>query len=610
MIKNIKELLFNHTMNKKVQFNDDLFDRDYNLIIEELKMIILSCQRYAGFKIKVRGFSVIDNYEQIKNIQAKYYPSIKRANSKYMKDNPYECINLNDSDVVILAVSYYLEGSDGESQIFNTMIYVPIFIDKYYMNIMGVKYSPLLQIVDGATYNLVKTDKRVNNTVIGKTVFGAIKMYNNPGFNTITTIDGEILDCTIYSCNIYNRINQVCLYILAKYGLYGSIEFLELKHIHFGNDIIDLQNKEDYYHFTCGAGIYISVPKVLYDADKVTQSLIGTIMSSVGVKDNLYTVSKAEYWVFKISETFKFNNVSKGYTTLQSIENLFDRSTQKYIHLPDEDKLDIYHFLRWMMREYDILINKSNYSLRGKRIRLAEYITSIYANKLANNIGRLLNGNNNIKLKDLIQIVNIEPGYLIKYISQCGIVDDLDLPNDDDGKIGIKYSFKGPAGVSNQKPVDNTRRFKKNGKKEPSQQGGHLPIEFRHIDYSHLGVLDLYSSPKSDPGLGGLLVPSAKLYDDNYLYQYEEPNKWREKYSKLLEYLEFEKNLSELINFKEKIYNGSTKTEKGEGNEIYLKSNLPYKKFPEFKPSDIYIDLFGEKIKIDETCNNVDDFYI
>lgn len=609
-IKNVKEMLFYHTMNKKVHFNDQLFERDHYQIIEELKRVIVSCQRYSGFKIKVRGFGIVEDYSQIKDLQAKYHSTLKRARNKYNKENPYECINLNDSDVIILVVSYYLEDSAGNSEILNVMIYVPIFIDKYYMNIQGVKYSPLIQIVDGATYNLVKSNKRVNNTVIGRTIFGAIKMYNNPGFNSLSTIEGEEIDCTIYSVSIYNRIIQSCIYILAKYGLYGAMDFLELKHIHFSSDVLELPDKEEYYIFSTDSGIFISVPKLLYNEDKITQSYIGTIITTLNKFDKkakLHEILSKEYWTFKISETYKFNNISKGFAALQQIEMLYDESSKAYVHLPEIDKQDVYHFLRWMMREYDILIAKSNHSLKGKRTRIAEYITSIYASKLASNIGRLTNTNGNVKLEDLKKIMNIDASYLINYISICGIVDDMDLPNDDDGKIGIKYSFKGPSGLSNQQAVEHNRF----NKKKKNQSKGHLPIELRHIDYSHLGVLDLYSSPKSDPGLGGLLVPSAKLYDDNYLYDYQEPNKWRENYLKLLNDLNFAKNLTELNLFKEKLIHGPTKTHKVDG-EMKLVENsdnfIPFLNFKDEVP--IYANVLGTLIEIEEwNKGNRDKFY-
>ncbi len=169
------------------------------------------------------------------------------------------------------------------------------------------------------------------------------------------------------------------VYLLAKFGLYGCIQFLELNEIYLTS--AEPEYDENWYRFFCGKNIHISVPKVLYDNDQMTQSIIGTIILCVKRSDTLRDIEPLEYWVDKIAESFNFkdNKSRKGFTSLQSIEMLFDKSTQAHVQLPYEDKQDVYHLIRWMMREFNALVSKSYYSLVGKRVRLAEYIASIYA---------------------------------------------------------------------------------------------------------------------------------------------------------------------------------------------------------------------------------------
>lgn len=597
----IKEMLYNISKKRKLQFNDSLFERDHNDIIKELKRIILSCERYAGFKIHVRGFQVIEDYETIKKLQAAHYDSINRVKKKFLKENIYEEINLNDSDVVVLLVSYYIEDSKGMYKILNTMIYVPVFLDKYYFNIGGVKYSPLLQIVDGVSFT--KSTKKKEHILVCKTIFGPINMMLNPKYNSLCTIDGEVLDCVIYSANIFNKFNNVVIYLLTKFGLYGAMEFLELEHIYFSYTEPDF-DKDIWYTFMTGKSVYISVPKEIYNNDLVTQNFIGTIIIDTTSKSTLKDIESTDYWAIRIAKSFNYdNNVSKGYTTLQSIEMLLDKTTQAYIQLPIEDKQSIYHILRWMMREFNSLVSKSNYSLKGKRIRLAEYLASLYANQLANNLFRINEKNKDTTLKKLTDVLNIEPTYLINYISRSSIVDDMDLPNDNDGKIGIKYSFKGPSGLGNENVQSGNSYGKKKSKKN---KGVNLPIKFRHIDLSHIGKLDLYSSPKSDPGLGGILCPTTEIYDNKYLYDHQEPNKWRENYKNLINNLEFIKRKEQLFEIKTKLNPFVTKTVKNDKEEFIMKENKDSVQLftidessEEYKNSKIKADVYGISIELD-----------
>lgn len=580
----IKNLLYNHIHKRKIPFNSKLFERDHNEIIEELKKIIISCERYANIKIHVRGFAVIEDYQTIKDIQAEVHSTIVRARNKHIKENPYKCIDLDRSDVVVMVVSYYVEDSYGNSDIINTLIYVPIFIDKYYVRINGVKSSPLLQVVEGASYNKVAGKKKDNNSVTAKTIFGPIAMYNNPDKHSLTTIHNENLDCTIYTVSIHGKFDTVCIYLLGKLGLFDTIKFLELEHVMIHSDDWEY-DPEHWYTFLFGANIYVSVPKILYDKDTVTQSLIGSISIYMKNSTKLCDIIDKKFWITKMAKNFNFNTISKGYSALQNAEQLLDLSTQEHLKLPEEDKESIYHILRWMMREFDNLLLKSNLSVKGKRIRLAEYLASLYTKKLAKGIRRIID-KDKTTVDDIRTAINLDPNYLTKYISNCTIVDNMDLPNDDDGKLGIKFSMKGPSGLGGEDDNDNVYSKNKRGGKAKSSVSStyKIPNQFRHVDLSHIGVFDLFSSPKSDPGLGGILCPMLNLHDNKYLYDFEEPNAWRDYYQGLLSELEFIKRKDELLSFKNTINTDKTKI------NVYIEDKV--KVFKEKDNSDKLENLF------------------
>ena len=96
-----KEFLAKISKEDRIKFNPVLFERSDQDIIEELKKVILSCQRQNKyFTIKVTGFKVVDNYAEINDILYKYYENASRNKSKMKKrDNQYAYINLNESDI-------------------------------------------------------------------------------------------------------------------------------------------------------------------------------------------------------------------------------------------------------------------------------------------------------------------------------------------------------------------------------------------------------------------------------------------------------------------------------------------------------------------------------
>ena len=55
------------------KFNPEFFKRSSDAIIEELKKVILSCQRDKFFTIKVLEFKVVEDYAEINKILYNYF---------------------------------------------------------------------------------------------------------------------------------------------------------------------------------------------------------------------------------------------------------------------------------------------------------------------------------------------------------------------------------------------------------------------------------------------------------------------------------------------------------------------------------------------------------
>jgi hypothetical protein len=216
---------------------------------------------------------------------------------------------------------------------------------------------------------------------------------------------------------------------------------------------------------------------------------------------------------------FKNYSVDKGLFVLDSIDGIYDNITKRDLHLPMKDKENIFCILRWLIREFSNLRVKENVDVRTKRIRIAEYVAAVYANKLNKGIHRISDSGTRVTLKKVIQAVRTDPMLVIRQIStMSNLVSYRDLVNDLDSLTALKYTYKGISGLG--------------------EDGASIQPVYRYVDPSHIGILDLDASSNSDPGMSGMLCPMVKLYgEDNSFSNYQEPNTWRELYKPIMEEL-------------------------------------------------------------------------
>lgn len=64
----IKRFIHDYVQNHVDDFNDQLFLRSDEAIIDQLEKIIISIQTHGLFTIRVKGFTVVDNYDDIQII--------------------------------------------------------------------------------------------------------------------------------------------------------------------------------------------------------------------------------------------------------------------------------------------------------------------------------------------------------------------------------------------------------------------------------------------------------------------------------------------------------------------------------------------------------------
>ena len=507
-------------------FNPDLFERSDEEIVEAIRNVIMSCYADKYYTLQLLNFTPIYDYEEIYNTLRNHEEKRKKKNSKL--DNNYDFINIRDTDIILIRVEWLVRHNGTEKveeggttyevvnpeQILEVLIAIPRFRRKYYFRLSGNYYTTIFQIVDGSTYNNSTASQSKVDTVTMKTMFMPIRIFRS--FNELRDVNtGEVVKAIEYQSIIFNNTVNVIYYILAAYGYYQAQRFMEINCIYV--DKVPCTDPA-YYCFEKN-GIFVSCPRFAFDADPVVQSYVATLIDGVRKDTNVERIFDQRYWLENLGMAFKQATIDKGLFILDSIDRIYDLTTKYDLHLPEEDKENIYCILRWLIREFSNLRTKENTDVRTKRVRIADYIAAVYATKLNKGIHRISDLGPRVTLKNVTQAIYTGPMYIINNIStMSNLLSYRDLVNDLDSLTALKYTYKGISGLG--------------------EDGSSIQPVYRYVDPSHIGILDLDASSASDPGMSGMICPMAKLYgDDRSFSEYKEPNEWRDNYKPIADEL-------------------------------------------------------------------------
>lgn len=532
-ILNQSEFIRQFNDENREEFNPVFFYRSDDDIMQELQKVILSCQRNKHFLIRVESFEIKSGYEEI--LEELRLDEMNRNPKE--KDNKYNFISLKDSIIKLLVVNYYIRIYDGKpdnienSKRLRVLIEVPRIVDKYYFQIFGNTYSSMFQVVDGSTYNNTPSNSKTQSVIL-KTMFMAIRLYRYK--KHIDTVNYGTIPCVFFLSRIFNKPVLIMNYLLAKFGIYKLTEALKVVDLRI-SDKYDPEKEKDRY-VVKKHNLYISLPIYIYDRDPVAQSLMYTICLGINSKDiTMNDVFTRDFWVRVLGGSFGNKSEKKGNSILDSLESVYDLSTQSSIRLPYEDKKDIYAILIWAIREFSALRQKDIFDIAFKRLRFPEYIAALYAMKLSKGIFRIADSGN-VTVDQITKAINIYPDYLLKQITRDKLVNYKNLVSDADALYALKFTYKGVSGIG----------------EDANNTGSSVPPAFRRVHPSHLGRVDLDTSSATDPGLSGMFCPLADIYDNSFS-DYQEPNSWREKSDELLKEYKELMGYQEALEFKKEL---------------------------------------------------------
>ena len=539
----IKRFIHDYVQNHVDDFNDQLFLRSDEAIIDQLEKIIISIQTHGLFTIKVKGFTVVDNYDDIQIILRKHYERVLKGSKKAADDNRFNYIDLQESKIKLLIV-HYETSYKNERENLDVIIEVPRVVNKFYFFLKGNYYSPMYQIVDASTYNNSSSKKNSKKaTITLKTNFQPIRITRFEV--SVGDTDGNKYSFTSFSCFAFNKSVPAIVYLFAKYGVVKALENLGLSNYLFISS--DNQSNEDICSFCSSKNdkIFINVNRYFMN-NPIIQHAVVTLLNMINSSMHFNDLYNTDIWIERLGGGFVTQNkLQKGLTILKSFESTLDINIQEQIYLPWKYKKDMFVLLQWLLCEFNNLKMKDTMNITTKKVRCAEYIAAIYAKKLTTNIHRLSNKGKKINLKEIERTINIKPDWLIVEISKSQLVGFRNIVNDMDSFLATKFTYKGISGVGDTNGSNGSRS---------------IPNQFRLLDISNMGILDPDASSPSDPGVNGSIIPFLKLNTNGYLSDTKEPITYEQELKELSDEYKKIKGLREVIEFKHNVLDDNNVT--------------------------------------------------
>lgn len=538
----MKKFIHDYVENHVDNFNDELFMRSDEAIIDQLEKIIISIQTQGLFTIKVKGFTVVDNYDDIQIILRKHYERVLKGSKKASDDNRFNYIDLQESKIKLLII-HYETAYKNERENLDVIVEVPRVVNKFYFFLKGNYYSPMYQIVDASTYNNSSSKKTKKATITLKTNFQPIRItkFELPVADT----NGSKYSLTSFSCFAFNKSVPAIVYLFARYGIMNALTNLGIaNYITITNDEC---TNEDFCSFKSSKNenIFINVNK-FFISNPLLQHAVVVLLSMIAPGMEVSDLLNTETWIERLGGGFvSQNKLQKGLTILKSFESTLDINIQEQIYLPWKYKKDMFTLLQWLLCEFNNLKMKDTMNITTKKVRCAEYIAAIYAKKLTTNIHRLSNKGKKINLKEIERTINIKPDWLIVEITKSQLVGFRNIVNDMDSFLATKFTYKGISGVGDTNGSNGSRS---------------IPNQFRLLDISNMGILDPDASSPSDPGVNGSIIPFLNLNTNGYLANTKEPITYEQELSELYNEYKRIKGFKEIISVKHEILDDTNVT--------------------------------------------------
>ena len=276
----------------------------------------------------------------------------------------------------------------------------------------------------------------------------------------------------VYNIYVFRTEVPVLIFYFAN-GFDHALSYLGV------TNVISLQDEADYtdedsLYFPASNKCVIKVDKDMFIKYPYIQSIVGGILVNCNNKTTVESLKDPQTWVNKLGKT-----PDKGQDMLVAFNRLLDETTKKILMIDPYHKENIYSVLRWMMMSYNDLRLKDNMDLNNKRLRINEYIQSLFTLELSRKLNKLITLGKRATMDDFKKAFNFTGEILLQKMHTSGILSFDDRINDMTFFSKFKVTSKGPHSLGGK----NNRN---------------IPIKQRGLHPSYLGYLDILVCGNSD----------------------------------------------------------------------------------------------------------------
>ena len=205
----------------------------------------------------------------------------------------------------------------------------------------------------------------------------------------------------------------------------------------------DYTIRPDRVYFSCEkkSDIVVSVDRIVFEKEPYLRSIVGCLIKLF--EDTKIPYEKIDDWETWMMIVGGKNTVRRGIYQHIFFNRLLDDVTRKELKINDYDKQNIYYLLRYVLENFAILWQKDNLSMINKRLRCAEYLSTLITAEISKRINRLVSLGDKATIKEFINIFKFPNDIFISRLAGSGVLRYAETVNDLDSYASVMYTKKG-----------------------------------------------------------------------------------------------------------------------------------------------------------------------
>ena len=404
--------------------------------------------------------------------------------------------DIEESSLLLVQLRFDLRVGDEEDTVLLRLLF-PKLVDDFFFLLNGNRYVAVHQMVDKGTYTAGR-----NLTL--KTLLLPVTYVREPGSWTFES--GRTFSGNAALLSLFKKQTSPLAYFAARLGVPGALRFVGMadRVVWIGPDGKAPENGS--WELLELSGGRWAVDASLLDDPLLSPCALPSVLGwldgfSVGDPAEL-GIAAGKRMLGRLFTQDPERAAGKAEGILVSLGRILDPRTQKNLsHIAPEDKRDIHHVLRWMLVFHEDLRREDSMDLRGKRLRMTEYLTLPLVYRFSNAAYRHFNlkARNVRMLRTLFG--NIGPEYCVKRIRVDRFLKYVSNVNPMDLFVAQKVTQSGEAGAW-----------------DDAGGGGSVSARLRGHHPSFLGRLGLFATSASDPGVTTTVSPFLEMAGDGWCF--------------------------------------------------------------------------------------------